>query len=165
MMGADTPNTGGVRPIIAGVLPEQPRRVVLEARTLAEELGAPLVFDYVEINSYLVDWELKDDIRGNSLRPREFDDDMAEDSRDILRLLDSSMAGTRIPWSLRVLAGDPGKALARLGSELHARMIVVGTRHRGMGARVSELLNGSTAQHVIAHQGLPVRVVPVQHEG
>ena len=164
-MGADTPNFGRVGPIIAGVLPEQPRRVVLEARTLAEELGAPLVFVYVEINSYLVDWELKTDIDGNTRPPRVLDQDMPVEVNDILRLLDSAMAGTRIPWSLRVVAGDAGKALVGLGGELHARMIVVGTRHRGVGARVSELLNGSTAHHVIAHQGLPVLVVPVQHEG
>lgn len=132
-MGAETSDVGGLGPIVAGVLPNQLRRVVLEARTLAEALGTPLVFSYVEINSYLVEWELKDGIRGNSLHPTEINEDMAQDVRDILRLLDSSMAGTRIPWSLRVLAGDPGKALAHLGSELHARMIVVGTRHRGMG--------------------------------
>lgn len=131
-MGAETPDVGGLGPIVAGVLPSQPRRVVLEARTLAEALGAPLVFAYVEINSNLVEWELKDDIRGNSLHPREIDDDMVEDVRDILRILDSAMAVTKIPWSVRVLAGDPGKALARLGNELHARMIVVGTRHQGM---------------------------------
>ncbi|WP_181578539.1 universal stress protein [Arthrobacter sp. AQ5-05] len=163
-MDKETPNVGGVGPIVVGVLPKQPRRVVLEARTLAEELGAPLVFAYVEINSYLVEWELKEDIRGNSLHPKEIDEDMTEDARDILRILDSAMAGSKISWSFRVLAGDPGKALARLGSELHARMIVVGTRHQGVGARLSELLNGTTAHRVIAHQTLPVVVVPVHHE-
>ncbi|WP_411731017.1 universal stress protein [Paeniglutamicibacter sp.] len=164
MMNKEVPNVGGMGPIIVGVLPKQPRRVVLEARVLAEALGAPLVFAYVEINSYLVEWELKENIRGNSLHPKDIDEDMTEDARDILHILDSAMAGTKIDWSLRVLAGDPGKALARLGSDLHARMIVVGTRHKGVGARMSELLNGTTAHHVIAHQQLPVVVVPVHHD-
>jgi nucleotide-binding universal stress UspA family protein len=164
MMNKEVPNVGGMGPIVVGVLPKQPRRVVLEARTLAEALGSPLVFAYVEINSYLVEWELKEDIRGNSLQPRVVDEDMTEDARDMLRILDSDMAGTKIEWSLRVLAGDPGKALARLGNELHARMIVVGTRHKGVGARMSELLNGTTAHHVIAHQQLPVVVVPVHRD-
>lgn len=163
-MNKDVPNVGGMGPIIVGVMPKQPRRVVLEARTLAEALGSPLVFAYVEINSYLVEWELKEDIRGNSLHPRDMGEDLSEDARDVLRILDSAMAGTKIDWSLRVLAGDPGKALARLGSEMHARMIVVGTRHKGVGARVSELLSGTTAHHVIAHQPLPVVVVPVHHD-
>jgi nucleotide-binding universal stress UspA family protein len=164
MMNKEVPNVGGMGPIVVGVLPKQPRRVVLEARTLAEALGSPLVFAYVEINSYLVEWELKEDIRGNALPPRVIDEDMTEDARDMLRILDSDMAGTKIEWSLRVLAGDPGKTLARLGNELHARMIVVGTRHKGVGARVSELLNGTTAHHVIAHQQLPVVVVPVHRD-
>ncbi|MFL4480376.1 universal stress protein [Paeniglutamicibacter sp. ORCA_105] len=163
-MNKEAPHVGGMGPIVVGVLPKQPRRVVLEARTLGEALGAPLVFAYVEINSYLVEWELKEDIRGNSLHPRDIDEDMTEEARDVLRILDSAMAGTKIEWWLRVLAGDPGKALARLGNDLHARMIVVGTRHKGVGARVSELLNGTTAHHVIAHQQLPVVVVPVHHE-
>jgi nucleotide-binding universal stress UspA family protein len=164
MMNKEVPNVGGMGPIVVGVLPKQPRRVVLEARTLAEALGSPLVFAYVEVNSYLVEWELKEDIRGNAPPPRVIDEDMTEDARDMLRILDSDMAGTKIEWSLRVLAGDPGKALARLGNELHARMIVVGTRHKGVGARMSELLNGTTAHHVIAHQQLPVVVVPVHRD-
>ena len=163
-MNKGMPSVGGMGPIVVGVLPKQPRRVVLEARELAEALGTPLVFAYVEINSYLVESELKEDIHGNSLHPKVIDEDMTEDARDILRILDSAMAGTKIDWSLRVLAGDPGKALARLGSDLHARLIVVGTRHKGVGARMSELLNGTTAHHVIAHQQLPVVVVPVHHD-
>ena len=89
---------------------------------------------------------------------------MTQDVGDILRVLDSSTAGTRIPWSLRVFAGDPGRALARFGCELHARMIVVGARRQGLGVKEPELLNDFTAQHVIAHQGLPVFVVEVRHE-
>lgn len=163
-MGKEQPNVGGAGPIVTGVLPKQPRRVVLEARSLAESLGSALVFAYVQPNSYLVEWELKKDIVGSSLHPSDIDDDMEADAADVLHVLQSAMAGSKVEWSLRVLAGEPGKALARLGSELHARLIVVGTRHKGVGARVSELLNGSTASHVVSHQFLPVVVVPVHHD-
>ncbi|MFF5793895.1 universal stress protein [Paeniglutamicibacter sp. NPDC012692] len=163
-MSKEPPHVGGAGPIVAGAMLKQPRRVALEARALAESLGSALVFAYVEPNSYMVEWELKEDIRGNSLNPKDIDEDMSADAADIMRILDSCMAGSKVEWSLKVLTGEPGKALSRLADELHARMIVVGTRHKGFGAHLSELFNGSTASHVIAHQSLPVVVVPVHHE-
>ncbi|GAA1497723.1 universal stress protein [Paeniglutamicibacter kerguelensis] len=163
-MSKEPPHVGGAGPILAGAMPKQPRRVVLEARALAESLGTALVFAYVEPNSYRADWELKEDIQGNSLNPKQIDEEMTSDVADIMRVLESCMAGSQTTWSLKVLAGDAGNTLAHLADELHARMIVVGTRHKGVGARLTELLSGSTASHVIAHQSLPVVVVPVHHE-
>lgn len=163
-MGKEPPDVGGAGPIIAGAVSKQPRRVILEARALAESLGTSLVFAYVEPNSYLVEGELRQEIPGNSLNSNQIDEGMTADAADIYRMLESCMAGSKAPWSVKVLAGDPGKSLAGLANEMHARMIVVGTRHKGVGARLSELLNGSTASQVIAHQSLPVVVVPVHHE-
>lgn len=161
---AKEPDVGGTGPIVVGVLLNQPSRVVLEARALAESLGTSLVFAYVQPNSYLVEWELKEDIRSKSLNPGQLDEDMSADAAEIIRMLERTMEASSCEWSLRVLAGEPGHAIARLGEETHARMIVVGTRHKGFGARISELFNGSTASHVIAHQVLPVVVVPVHHD-
>lgn len=164
-MSKEMPHVGGAGPIVAGTLPKQPRRVVFEARALAESLDSSLVFAYVQPNSYLVEWELKKDIRHESLNPKDIDSDMEADVADIMRVLESCMDGSPADWSLKVLSGDPGKAIARLSEDLHARMIVVGTRHKGVGAKLSELLNGSTASHVIAKQNLPVVGVPVSQEG
>lgn len=93
----------------------------------------PLVSAYVETNSYLVEWERNEDVRDSSLHPKDIDEGMTAKARDILRILDGVMAGTTNAWSLRVPATDLGTALARLGSEVHARMIVVGTRQQGVG--------------------------------
>lgn len=163
-MAKEIPNVGGAGPIVVGVLPKQPRRVALEARRLAEALESPIIFAYVQPNSYLVEWELKADIHNKSLNPQDIDEDMEADAAEVLKVLESSMAGSQINWSLKMLAGDPGKALTRLGNELHARYLVVGTRHKGFGAKISELFNGSTAAHVLAQNSLPTLVVPVHHD-
>ncbi|MGL3806049.1 universal stress protein [Paeniglutamicibacter sp. R2-26] len=163
-MSKEPPHVGGAGPIVAGVMLKQPRRVALEARVLAEALGSTLVFAYIEPNSYLAEGELRAEIPGNSLGPLEIDGQVGADAADLVRFLESCMAGSHAPWSLRVIAGEPGKVLARLAEEVHAQMLVVGTRHKGVGAHLSELFNGSTASHVIAHQSLPVVVVPVHHE-
>lgn len=163
-MSKEAPHVGGAGPIVAGTLPKQPRRVVLEARSLAESLGASLVFAFVQPNSYLVEWELKKDIHQESLNPKDIDQDMEAEVAEIMAVLESCMDGSKTEWSLKVLAGDPGKAITRLADCLHARMIVVGTRHKGVGAKLSELLNGSTASHVISKQNLPVVVIPVSQE-
>lgn len=163
-MAKEIPHVGGVGPIVVGVLPKQPRRVVLEAKRLAEALGSPIVFAYVQPNSYLVEWELKADIHGTSVNPQDIDEDMQADATEVLKVLESCMAGSQITWSFKMLAGEPGKALGRLGNDVHARYLVVGTRHKGFGAKLSELFNGSTAAHVLSQNSLPTLVVPVHHD-
>lgn len=163
-MSKENPDVGGLGPIVVGVLPKQPRRVILEAKTLAEALGSEIVFAYVQSNSYLVEWELKEDIRANSLHPTDIDEEMNAAASEVLKVLESCMEGSHLEWSLKILSGEPGKAIARLGSEMHARLLVVGTRHKGVGAKISELFNGSTASHVLAMQSIPTVVVPVHHD-
>ena len=63
-------------------------------------------------------------------------------------------------WTLRTLAGDPARALARLAAETNAPMIIVGTSERGLSHRLSEALNGSVGAWLSHHQSRPVLVVP-----
>jgi nucleotide-binding universal stress UspA family protein len=65
-----------------------------------------------------------------------------------------------VEWTLRMLAGDPARALARLAAETNAPMIVVGTSERGFSHRLSEALNGSVGAWLSHHQSRPVLVVP-----
>ena len=58
---------------------------------------------------------------------------------------------------LRVLQGNPAEAIANAASELDAWCIVVGTRHRGMLARV---VLGSVSEDLIQLSDRPVLVVP-----
>ena len=159
------PARGVSGPLVVGVIPNQHPEVVLEARALSDALGRPIAFAYVEPTSYLIEWDLKSDIEYQSLHPNRVDEDISADVMLILANLRTVMEGARLPWNLRVLAGDPAKALARLARELRASMIIVGTREPGVGPMVSEFLGGSTAAHLTDQQALPVLVVPVVQSG
>jgi nucleotide-binding universal stress UspA family protein len=157
---------GGVSgPLVVGVIPNQHPEVVLEARALSDALNRPIIFAYVEPNSYLVEWDLKSDIEYLSLHPREIDEDMSADVVLILATLWRAMEDAALPWRFRVLAGDPARALARLARESRASMIIVGTREPGAGPLLSEFLGGSTAAHLTEQQSLPVLVVPTVEIG
>jgi nucleotide-binding universal stress UspA family protein len=147
-------------PLVVGVIPNQHPEVVLEARALSDALNRPIIFAYVEPNSYLVEWDLKSDIEYLSLHPKEIDEDISADVALILATLWKVMEGAALPWRFRVLAGDPAQALARLARESRASMIIVGTREPGPGPLLSEFLGGSTAAHLTERQALPVLVVP-----
>lgn len=158
MSSNDGPAVG---PLIVGVIPNQHPEVIAQASLLARQLDRAIIYAYVEPNSYLTEWNLKEDIRDQSLHPRDVDEDMTADAVEILADIETQMSGSSTPdWSLRILAGEVWKALARLASETQASMIIVGTREPTLGAHVSQLLNGATASHLTVHQHLPVLVVP-----
>ncbi|BAS11651.1 hypothetical protein AHiyo4_50730 [Arthrobacter sp. Hiyo4] len=73
---------------------------------------------------------------------------------------DAAAPATPVDWTLRTLAGDPGRALARLAAESNSPMIIVGTSERGLTHRISEMLNGSVGLWLTHHQSRPVLVVP-----
>ncbi|MGH1548733.1 universal stress protein [Leifsonia poae] len=64
-------------------------------------------------------------------------------------------------WSVRLLAGDPAKALGRLAAETEARLIVVGTHRRGFSNALENWLAGSVGARLTHDQRTPVVVVPV----
>jgi hypothetical protein len=67
------------------------------------------------------------------------------------------------PESVRGPAGQLNHAhgLGRLGDLLHAEMIVVGSRHRGVRSTVQEFLGGSVAGHLAHRQHRLVVVIPL----
>ncbi|MCI0155429.1 universal stress protein [Leifsonia shinshuensis] len=150
--------------VIVGVHPDQCVAVVLEAARLADALERPLVCAYVTEDSYLTEWDRADVREEASLHPA----DVASAEEGIARELAAAIATALAPsggrpqpaWTLRILAGDPGKALARIGAELDARLLVVGTRGRGVEPALEEWLGGSVAAHLARDQVRPVVVVP-----
>ena len=78
----------------------------------------------------------------------------------IRRLWPRSRRERTVEWTLRTLAGDPARALARLAAETNAPMIIVGTSERGFSHRLSEALNGRWVPGSRHHQSRPVLVVP-----
>ena len=175
-------------PVVAGVYPGQPVAVVQEAAALAAFLDRPLVCGYVTPDSYLTEWERADLRREAPLHPAAVapaDSRLAiyvaaaypgagsgaatapDDDADEVAAAALSGAGTRElhgGWVLRMLAGDPAKALARVADDVDAALIVVGTHQAGFGHAVEEWLSGSVAVQLTRAQTRSVLVVPIGHE-
>lgn len=158
---------GGFPTLLVGITPGQQPEVLHAAVDLAARLGAFLLFAYVDEASFLPDWDPERPAHRLTLRAgaSDKDDDEAVLSRfsaPIAAALATAPAGLHpLPWTVRRLTGDPASALARLGAEIDAGMIIVGSPGRGVSHRISEALAGSVGAWLIHHQAKPVLVVPV----
>jgi nucleotide-binding universal stress UspA family protein len=146
-------------------MPKQHPEVLRTAFTLAAKLSTPLLCAYVDEASYLVEWDPARSAHRLSLHPDKDDDDIRALTTNLKAVIeaaleDASTDGTPVDWTLRTLAGDPARALARLAAESNAPMIIVGTSERGLAHRISEALNGSVGAWLSHHQSRPVLVVP-----
>lgn len=93
------------------------------------------------------------------LDPDEYDD-VAADRSALEATAARLRTAAQITVDVRVIAGDPAKALARVAADTHAVMIVVGSSN-GLAAGLKAALHGSTASFLMHHQPVPVLVVPV----
>ncbi len=153
----------GPPPLLVGVMPDQHPEVLRTATQLAARLSAPLLFAYVDEASYLVEWDPARSAHRLSLHPDKDDEVVRGVTMEIRAVIDDAVTTAGDPainWTLRTLAGDPARALARLAAETNAPMIIVGTSERGLAHRISEALNGSVAAWLSHHQSRPVLVVP-----
>lgn len=158
-----TPDSfSGRIPLVVGVLPGQHPEVLHTARDLAARLDAPLVCAYVDEASYLVEWDPSKETHRLSLHPEKDDADVASVRAELKAIVSSDVDGRSVDWTLRLLAGDPARALGRLADDIHASMIIVGTPERGLAHRISEALNGSVASWLSHHQSRPVLIVPTR---
>lgn len=155
----------GPAPLLVGVMPNQHPEVLKTAATLAAKLSAPLVCAYVDEASYLVEWDPARSAHRLSLHPEQNDEDIRAVTTELKSVIEHAVSGagpsgTEVEWTLRTLAGDPARALARLAAESNAPMIIVGTSERGLSHRIAEALNGSVGHWLAHHQSRPVLVVP-----
>lgn len=155
----------GPPPLLVGVLPKQHPEVLDTAATLATRLGVPLLCAYVDEASYLVEWDPARSAHRLSLHPEQNSDDIRAITTEVRTVIeravtDAARGGAPVEWTLRTLAGDPARALARLAAESNVPMIIVGTSERGLTHRLSEMLNGSVGLWLTHHQSRPVLVVP-----
>lgn len=155
-------------PVVVGVLPGQPAAVTREAARLAVALDRALICAYVMEDSYLTEWD-RSDLRGAaSLHPADVAPDDERIALDLAAAIGAVLdhpggTGSGAPeWSLRILAGDAAKALARVAAETDARLLVVGTRRTGIEHAIEEWLGGSVAAHLAHEQHRPVVVVPLR---
>ena len=152
--------SSGQPPLVVGILPGQHPEVLTTAADLAAKLDAHLICSYVDEASYLVDWDPSRSAHRLSLHPDADDAEIRSVAEDLQTAVAAACEDKGITWTLRILAGDPARALGRLATEAHASMIIVGTSERGLVHRISEVLNGSVAAWLSHHQEHPVLVVP-----
>ncbi|RDV44786.1 hypothetical protein DOE76_11230 [Leifsonia sp. ku-ls] len=151
-------------PVVVGVHRGQARAVLEEAARLATEFGRPLLCGYVAEDSYLTEWDRPDDVAEESLHPTEVGAGEGDALLDLSAAITAALEQTGQPpprWTLRLLAGDPAKALGRVAAEVDARLIVVGTHRRGFSNTLENWLAGSVGARLTHDQRRPVVVVPV----
>lgn len=165
---APMPHQRMAGPVVAGVVPGQSAIVIRQSAALAYSLGVGLVFAYVDVTRYLVEEHDGADDTSAAIDPDGVDerDDVEGAARSIKERISTELgdgeSGAAEPgWSFVTLAGEPARSLARLAESVHACVIVVGTRERGVGARLEEFLIGSVAVHLTHRQHRPVLVIPL----
>lgn len=147
------------RPVIVGVLPGLPARVVREAATYARLHGVPLLAAHVDITRF-VSYEDPDGYVHTA--PINLDAVPSEQTAAQIRgEVERALAGSEVTWSLEMLVGDPAIALRDLAQKTDAKLIVVGTRKRGIGESIREFFTGSVAARLAHRQPRPILVVPL----
>lgn len=155
-----TPFAG--RPVVVGVVPDQPTLVTQTAIAQARATGGSLCFAYVD-PSRVVEAEHADGTVAHApVDPDLPDDDWrriaGEIEAELTRLVDPS----GVPWRFVYLAGRPDRALTHLARAVDAAAFVVGTRAPGVRRTLHDFFEGSVAVHLAHHQHRPVLVVPLQ---
>lgn len=155
-------SSNGLGPLVVGVLPGQGPEVLQTAAVLAKKLGSPVLCAYVDEASYLVEWDPARSAHRLSLHPDSDNAEIKAVAKELRSAIGAACDGLGIDWTLRILAGDPARALGRLAADTGAGMIIVGTPEPGLGHRITAALNGSVAAWLSHHQEHPVLIVPVR---
>ncbi|MCR2813118.1 universal stress protein [Microbacterium sp. zg.Y1090] len=145
--------------VLVGAIPGQPPRVVKEAAQYAKLLGAPLVVVHVDVTRF-VTYEDPD----GYVHSAPLDLNIATGEGDLEAVTDAATAalkGLDMPFTVRQLVGDPALAMKHLAEQTDARLIVVGTRRRGIGESIREFFTGSVAARLAHRQHRPILVVPL----
>lgn len=147
--------------IVVAVEPKQSDVVLLQAAALAHDLGVDLVCAHVDLGRYPVEEHADGTVVSLPFDPDlpdlgedVFDPALADHIHDVLQESD-------VRYRLRALAGDPARALGHLADAVDARLIVVGTHHRGLRRGMHDFFEGSVAVHLAHRQHRPVVVIPL----
>ncbi|MEQ6896414.1 universal stress protein [Microbacterium sp. KR10-403] len=145
--------------VIVGIVAGQSPRVLKEAARYAKAFGAPLVVANVDVTRFVAYEDPDGSVQTAAI-------DLAAvgretEVRQITGETNAALEGCGIAWTMRWLVGDPALAMKKLADELHARVIVVGTRKQGLGESIREFFTGSVAVRLAHRQTRPVLVVPI----
>ncbi|MFS0866127.1 universal stress protein [Microbacterium sp. 179-B 1A2 NHS] len=147
------------RPVIAGIVPGQSPRVLREAALYARLHRATLVVASVDITRF-VTYEDPD----GYVHTAPVNLDVVPSEALTAQLQDEAaraLSGIDVPWTFEMLVGDPALALRDYADSTDARLIVVGTRKRGIGDSIREFFTGSVAARLAHRQHRPILVVPL----
>lgn len=152
--GADV--RGGV---IVGVVPDQSTRVLAEGARYAKLLGVPLVVVHVDVTRF-VTYEDPD----GYVHSAPIDLNIAAGEGELEKVKEAAsafLASHDVSWSVQQLVGDPAMAIKHLAEQIDAKLIVIGTRKRGLGESIREFFTGSVAARLAHRQHRPLLVVPL----
>lgn len=145
--------------VIAGVIPDQSPRVLKEAARYAKLLDAPLVVVHVDVTRF-VTYEDPD----GYVHSAPIDINIAAGEEELAKVQEeaASVLGTSaLKWEVRQLVGDPAMAIKHFADQIDARLLVVGTRKRGLGESIREFFTGSVGVRLAHRQHRPILVVPL----
>ncbi|MBF4562712.1 universal stress protein [Microbacterium sp. VKM Ac-2870] len=149
-----------LRAVIVGAIPGQPPRVFKEAARYAKLFGAPLIVAHVDVTRF-VTYEDPDGYVHSA--PIDVDIAVGEmQLRAVQHDAESALEGAGVEWTVTQLVGDPALAIKHLAERAQARLIVVGTRRRGLGESIREFFTGSVAARLAHRQSRPILVVPLE---
>jgi nucleotide-binding universal stress UspA family protein len=145
--------------VLVGTVPGLPTRVVKEAGRYAKLLGAPLVVVHVDVTRF-VTYEDPDGYVHSApidINVTAGESDLAVVEAEAAAILE----GRDVQWTVKQLVGDPAMAMKHLADQLDARLLVVGTRKRGLGESIREFFTGSVAARLAHRQQRPILVIPL----
>lgn len=145
--------------VIVAAVPGQSPRVLREGAHFARLMQAPLVIVHVDMTRF-VTYEDPD----GYVHSAPIDIDVAPGAAELEAVRDAAhdaLDAKGVPWELRQLVGDPAIALKNLADRLDAKLLVVGTRDRGIGESIREFFTGSVAARLAHRQHRPILVVPL----
>lgn len=145
--------------VIAGIVPDQPPRVLKEAARYAKLFQAPLVVVHVDVTRF-VTYEDPD----GYVHSAPIDMNIASGETELARVQDAAAAVLRdseLDWTVRQLVGDPAMAIKHFADQVDARLLVVGTRKRGIGESIREFFTGSVGARLAHRQHRPILIVPL----
>ncbi|WP_104164103.1 universal stress protein [Cryobacterium sp. N22] len=148
-------------PVVVGVTTGQPDAVVLAASEFAAQFGAELICASVDPSRYMLE-ELPDgSMTSASFDPDSFEQAAADFDAGLRAQIERVLAGRRVVWSTRALAGEPARALGHLAGTVRAMMIVVGSREPTVRHTLRSFFTGSVAVRLAHGQQRPVIIIPL----
>lgn len=144
--------------VIVGAVPGQSVRVLREAAHYAKLHGVYLVVVHVDVTRFITYEDPDGYVHSAPI-------DMtvaagAADLADVTAAASAALSERGVDWVMRQLVGDPALAIKHLADRIDARLIVVGTRKRGISDSIREFFTGSVAARLAHRQTHNILVVP-----